>query len=113
MTKQITNLLETQGANIFSGGIPGNHFGGMYGVDAIARMADDEGLDTWISCRGNWVIESKYIEGSFILIERNGEIYLEAADSEIYLEATGDELYLEATGDEIYLEATDGDELNG
>ena len=82
MTKQITHLLTTYGAEIFSGGIPGLRFGGMFNPDTIARMAEDEGLDTWISCLGNWVIESKHIEGSFILVERKGEIYLEAANGE-------------------------------
>lgn len=44
----------------------------MYTVDAIAQMAEDEGMDTWITCRGDWAIESKEIGASFILRELRG-----------------------------------------
>jgi len=83
MTKQITNLLTTYGADIFSGGRAGLDFGPMHKPDTIARMAEDEGLDTWISCLGNWVIETRHVEGSFILRELpSGHVVLEAADGD-------------------------------
>lgn len=58
-------------------------FGDLYTVDQIAQMAEDEGMNTWITYRGNWVIESNEIGGSFILREiPNGHVVLEAADGD-------------------------------
>lgn len=83
MSNQITNLLIEHGSDIFTGGRAGMDFGPMHKPDTIARMAEREGLDTWISCRGNWVIETNRVEGSFILRELpNGHVVLEAADGD-------------------------------
>jgi len=83
MTEQFTNLLIEHGSDIFTDGHAGIDFGPMHKVDAIALMAEREGLDTWISWRGNWIIETNRVEGSFMLRELpNGHIVLEAADAD-------------------------------